>query len=471
MAKRAATSDAGPSGEITPADRERASKIVDRARKVAETGQYDYAIELFLEGLGYDPDAGDTHRELRKISLTRKATGGKPLSGLKSMGLKRSSDAKQALLNAEKLLAYDPGNIQHMLAVAKAAQKGGYRQAALWIGPLVFRANLDGPKDTATFLLLKDMYKEFGEFGLAGDALGYAAASRPDDANLQHELRALAAQMTITQGRYGTGGDFRASVRDAERQRALMEEEMDIRDEEAMSGIIQRARRDYEEAPEDRTRLVRLVEVLTKTENAKYENEAMDLLDKTYKETQSYRFRYMSEEIKLKQMARMERTMREQLEGDPGNQGLRKTVEELAHDRLETELKHFRQAMQAYPTELRHRYEVGKRLFDLGRYTEAIPILQQAQSDPKYREEAGVLLGRAFLEADFVDEAVDTLRGRIDAYQIEGDTRAKEMYYWYGRALETKGDTEPALKAYSQIAQWDFGYRDVQNRIRELRGK
>ena len=31
------------------------------------------------------------------------------------------------------------------------------------------------------------------------------------------------------------------------------------------------------------------------------------------------------------------------------------------------------------------------------------------------------------------------------------------------------GDIEPALKAYSQIAQWDFGYKDVQTRIKELR--
>ncbi len=43
------------------------------------------------------------------------------------------------------------------------------------------------------------------------------------------------------------------------------------------------------------------------------------------------------------------------------------------------------------------------------------------------------------------------------------------MYYWYGRSLETKGEIDLALKAYSQIAQWDFGYKDVQTRIKNLR--
>lgn len=470
MPKHEANGDTGGgSGGTSAADRERAKKVFERARVIADSGQYDYAIELFLQGLRYDPDQVDVHKELRKISLTRKATGGKPLSKLKAMGLKRTSDPKESMLNAEMLLAYDPGNIQHMIAVAKAAQKGEFRGTALWIGPLLLRANLDGPQDTNTFLLLKAMYKDVGEYKLAGDALGYAAASRPDDADLQHELRSLAAKMTIQQGGYGAGGDFRVSIRDADKQRALMEEEMDIRNVDAMAGIIDRTRREYEESGRDKAKLIKLVDVLAKTENLKHENEAIELLEAEYRETKSYRYHYQAEEIKIRQMARMERSMREQCEANPGNQRLHKDLEELSNDRLATELKHYQQAMAAYPIDPKFKYETGRRLFELGRQAEAIPILQQAMNDPKYREEAGVMLGRAFLAADFVDEAVDTLRNRIEVYQIDGDAKAKEMYYWYGRALETKGDIEPALKAYSQIAQWDFGYKDVQTRIKELR--
>ena len=474
MSKPVATAGAdGDDGrpEITSLDRERAKKVFERARTVADSGQHDYAIELFLQGLAYDPEAVDVHKELRRISLTRKATGGKPLSGLKAMGLKKGKDPKQNLLNAEKLLAYDPGNISYMVNLAKAAQKGGYRQTAVWIGPLLLRANLDGPQDTNTFLLLKDMYKEVGEYKLAGDALGYAAASRPDDSDLQHELRSLAAQMTISQGGYGAGGDFRVSIRDADKQRALLEEEMDIRNVDAMAGMIARARREYEESGQDKGKLIKLVDVLAKTETLKHENEAIELLETTYRETRSYRYHYQAEEIKLKQMVRTERAMREQLEANPRDKDLKKTVDELAHDRLQAELKHYQQAMTAYPTDPRPKYETGKRLFELGRHADAIPILQQAQTDPKYREEAGVMLGRAFLEADFVEEAVDTLRNRIESYQVQGDNKSKEMFYWYGRALEVKGDNDAAAKAYSQIAQWDFGYRDVQTRIKEVRNR
>jgi hypothetical protein len=54
---------------------------------------------------------------------------------------------------------------------------------------------------------------------------------------------------------------------------------------------------------------------------------------------------------------------------------------------------------------------------------------------------------------------------------LKGDDRSKEMYYWQGRAYEEKGTDDMAIKRYSQVAQWEFTYRDVQQRIRALRGK
>ena len=57
----------------------------------------------------------------------------------------------------------------------------------------------------------------------------------------------------------------------------------------------------------------------------------------------------------------------------------------------------------------------------------------------------------------------------IENYELKGDAKSKDMYYWYGRALELKGDTASALKSYSQVFQWDANYRDVQSRIKRLR--
>ena len=449
----------------------RAKKLFEHAKTVAETGNYDYAIELYLQGLAEGPDNVPIHAEVRRISLTRKATGGKALGTFKAMGIKTNSkDQKQNLLNAEKLLSYDPGSQSHMTAMVKAAAAAGYVDTVRWIGPILMRSNLEGKKDIPTFTLLKDLYKQVGEFQLALDALQLASASQPDNADLQHELRELATRLAIKQGQYEKG-DFRESMRDAEGQRARNEEDTDIRSVDAMQGQIGRARQEWETSGRDVTKLGRLVETLVKTGDLKYENEAIDLLEATYKATKSYRYKFQAEEIKLRQLVRMERTLKEQLAENPDDADLRAMIEETEHERVEGELKHYQQAMRAYPTDMKLKFEVGKRFFVLKQYDEAIPMLQQSQNDAKLREEAGVLLGRSFLNAGYVPEAVETLRGRIESYSIEGDEKSKMMYYWFGRALEQNDELEEATKAYSQIAQWDFGYLDVQKRIKELRSK
>src|SRR6185436_1179249 len=101
-----------------------------------------------------------------------------------------------------------------------------------------------------------------------------------------------------------------------------------------------------------------------------------------------------------------------------------------------------------------------KRMFDLGQFSEAIPVFQNARRDPKFRVEATIALGRSFLEAGFSDEAVDTFKGLIDEYQLKGDDKSIEMTYWYGRSLEEKKDIPTAIKAYSSVAQLNFNYRD-----------
>ena len=121
-------------------DRAKAKAFFGHGKKLAATGQLEYAIEMFLQGLNLDPDDAEGHQELRDISLKRKATGGKSLGMLEAMKLKRGGkDDKLNMLNAEKLLAYEPGNTDYMNSFMQAAYKAGYYDSVLWIGPIFQR--------------------------------------------------------------------------------------------------------------------------------------------------------------------------------------------------------------------------------------------------------------------------------------------------------------------------------------------
>lgn len=458
---------------IPEEDRRKAKAFFDRAAAVAGTGNFDYAIELFLNGLALDPDSVEAHQALRDVSLKRKASGGKTLGMFERMKFMRPSrDDKQNLLNAEKLLAYDPGNTDYMQQVLQSAHRGGFYDTVLWMGPIFLKANAESAKpDFHKFIVLKDVYRALKQWKLATDACHYAASMRPDDMDLQAELKNLGAQQTMEAGRYGESGSFRESVVDAEGQQRLLEQDKGVLSEDILQRNIREAQAEYDADPNEPGKLMRLVEALVKTEQMEYENRAIELLESWFKKTGQFRFRGTAGQIKMKQLARMERSMRAEVARNPADEDLKRSYLQFVQEKAEEELKEYQLASEAYPTDLGLKYNIALRLFELRRYDEAIPRFQEALSDPKVRTDATVYLGRAFLEAGFFDEAVDTLKSAIESYQLRGDQRSKDMHYWFGRALEAAGDVTQALKNYSQVAQWDFNYKDVQTRIRSLRAK
>src|SRR5258706_15950383 len=97
--------------DIPEQDRKKAQVFFDYARTADGTGNYEYAIDMMLQGLAVDPDARAAHQALRDIAMKRKAGGGKALGMMEKMKIKRPTRGeKQNMLNAEKLLSYEPGS-------------------------------------------------------------------------------------------------------------------------------------------------------------------------------------------------------------------------------------------------------------------------------------------------------------------------------------------------------------------------
>jgi tetratricopeptide (TPR) repeat protein len=214
---------------------------------------------------------------------------------------------------------------------------------------------------------------------------------------------------------------------------------------------------------------MKYVEALVKTDKPDFENQAIDILQKAYDQTKQFRFRLNIGSMGGRQLNRTERTLRAQVTANPANKELLGEYRQFAREKAEKELEEYLLASENYPTELRYKFEAAARLFQMERYGEAIPLFQESRRDPKVKVDSSVALGRAFLEAGFSDEAVDTLKVVIDEYQLRGDAKSIDMTYWYARSLEAKGDIPAALKQYSQVAQWNFNFRDVQARIKKLK--
>jgi tetratricopeptide (TPR) repeat protein len=451
---------------------DKARAFFERARNVAETDNFDYAIDLYLEGLRCAPDAlHEGHIPLCELALRRKAKGGKKPSMVERVKRLRGKTPLEQMLNAEYLFAKDPDHLPYAEATLKAAAAGAYKKTAVWLANLVFQTNNAAPKPSfQTYVLLKDCYAAVGEFDKALVACQRAIKLKPEDAELADEFKELSAELTVARGRYDMEGDFRQSIKDREVQEKLQAQDSVVKTEDYRLSAVKEARDAFAREPNVPQNIFNLAEALSDLRNEQSENEAIELLEDTYEAKSDFSYKEEAGKLRIKQLKRMVKEARSAAEADPEDEQAKSRLSELSSRLNKAELEHYRLCVENYPTDLRAKYEYGIRLLREGRYDEAIPFFQEAQRDPRRKISAMDKIGLSFFMKGWYPDAIDVFTRAIDSYEIKDDGVAKELRYNLARAYEAQGDGEKALELYRKIAQLDFAYKDVHQRIDKLRG-
>ena len=450
----------------------KAEVFFERGRKVAETNNFDYAIDMYLEGLHCAPDAvKEGHIPLCELALRRQGKGGKKPSMLEKVKRLRGKTALEQMLNAEYLFAKAPDHLPYAEAMLKAAVAGGYKKTASWIANFVFQKNNAAEKASLqTYLLLKDSYAAIGEFDKALAACQHAYRLKPEDGEIADEFQRLSAELTVARGKYDQEGDFRQSIKDRESQEKLQAQESVIKTEDYRRSAVKEAREAMAQDPNLPRNIFNLAEALSDLRNDEAENEAIRLLEDTYKTKRDFSFKQRAGRLRIKQLKRKIREAEATLATKAGDAQAESQLSELSAQLSDAELEHYRLCVENYPTDLRAKYEYGIRLVRDKKYDEAIPLFQEAQRDPRHKISAMDKIGLCFFMKSWFADAIDIFTRAIDSYEIKDDSVAKELRYNLARSYQEQGDTEKALEIYHRIAQLDFAYKDVRKRIDKLRG-
>jgi len=432
----------------------------DRADQVAETGNWDFAIEMYLEGIRREPNNIERgHQPLREVSLKRKVQGGKPAGMMESLKRRPGKDPVENLANAEYLLAKDPGSRSHMIQVLKAAQALQEVELIAWIAKILLEAQRQGKPHLGTLLLLTQSFHDIEEYASAIAACEMARQLAPKDPKLSESLNELSAKYTIKKGKYDQEGDFTRSVKDLETQKELIQKDAMVKGKDFLRRQIEIARESYLQTPDEPGKINALVDALLKTQDEGDENEAIDVLTKAHKELGAYQFKVRIGDIRIAQMTRRYRKLMEAGDKD--------AAMEQAKKQLAFELAEYADRAANYPTDLSVKFELGKRQFLAGKYDDAIGSLQQAQRDPRRHVLALNYLGQAFARKKWYREAAETYERALQAEMPE--ERKKDIYYNLGETYEKMGEPAKARDMFSELAQLDFNYRDVSDRLDRLR--
>ena len=450
----------------------KAKAFFDRARKAAETKNFDYAIQMYLDGLRFEPDAlQQGHLPLCELALQRQGKGGKKPSIVEKMKHMRGKTPLDQMLNAEYLFAKDPEHLPYAEAMLKAAVTGGYKKTAGWLANLIFQTNNASERPSAqTYILLKDSYAALGQFDKALVACQRASKLRPNDAELADEFKNLSAELTMVRGKYDTEGDFRDSIKNRQEQEKLHQQASVVKTEDYRLKAVDDARRRLTQNPNLPRNIFDLADALSDLQTEESENDAIELLDNSYRTKSDFSFKQRAGLLRMKQLRRKIRQAKNSLEANPSDAPAKAKLAELTTQLSKTELEHYRLTMQNYPTDLQAKYEYGVRLVRNKEYNEAIPLFQEAQKDPRRKIASMNQIGCCFFLKGWFADAIDVLNTAIEAYQLKDDAIAKELRYNLARAHEEKGDSEKALEIFRRIAQTDFTYKDVSRRVDKLRG-
>lgn len=462
-----------PAAPSDQGDLAAARAFFEKARSAAESKNYDYAIEMYLEGLQRVPDAlEEGHLPLCELGLQRRGRGGKKPSMVERVRRLRGRTPLEQMLNAEYLFAKDPDHTPYAEAMLRAAVDGGYHRTAHWIANLIFQTNNAIEKPSLqTYVLLKDCYKAMGQYDKAVAACQRAMRMKPDDKELADEFKNLSAELTMSKGKYGVEGDFRQSIRDRETQARLYAQDRMIKTEDYRLSAVEEARKAYAKDPDVAQNVFNLADALADLEQDDAENEAIQLLSDAAESHKDFRFQERAGLLRIRQGRRRLRAAKKQLKTAPSDAAAQAGVRELTETLARTELEHYRLCVENYPTDLSAKYEYGLRLMRNERYNEAIPLFQDAQKDPRRRISAMDKIGYCFFMKGWYADAIDVFSRAIDSYEIKDDAIAKELRYNLALAHESQGDRDRALELYRRIAQLDFGYKDVSERVDRLRAE
>ena len=446
-----------------PASAGSGDAFFDRAEQVAETGNWDFAIDMYLKGLRRDPDNVERgHEPLRAIALQRKSQGGKGAGMMAKLKVRPGKDGLESLIRAEEVLSKDPGALDVMMVVLKSAQQLELAKAVPWIGGVIIDAQRVAKKTNKRVLMeVAEAFAVFDDFTHAIEACDLAKQSDPNDATLAQMLTEYSTKYTIQKGKYGQEGDFTKGVKDLEHQQELSQQDAMVKDRSFLDSQIEKSRAEYLQDPALPGKINAYVDALLKVEEDAPESQAIEVLNKAHEVTGSFQFKMRIGDIKIRQMTRKWREFKEAGKDDE--------AKKQARLRLAFELEEYNERAVNYPTDLTIKYELGRRQLLAGRFDDAIGNLQQASNDPRRRLQALNALGMAFGKKGYLREAAETYQRAL-----QGDVpelRTKELLYNLGDVQEKMEELDGARDAFSQLAQIDYQYKDVRERLEAIRGR
>lgn len=465
--------------EPNPEQRRIASERFERANQVVATGDFDYGIQLLMTCCKIDPANliyRQTLRRTQKAKFKNNMRGSRfamissSASKARIKAAKRAGDFLKVLEQGEEVLVRNPWDLGTQLDMAEAAEAIGLMDLAVW---LLEQARQRDGKDPGLNRALARLYEKRGNFSQAIALWELVKQADPADAEAVHKGKDLAANETISRGRYEQVTLQKPKAESDDTSPPAMDDATDIaptNDRVAREAAPLLARIASE--PTDPLPYLQLAAVYNRA--GRYD-EARDTLQNGLGPTgQHFQLRIELMELDLEPFRRNLAITEEKLKDLPENaeaepeaetqgqdQDLRRIRVRLLKEINSRELELYRLKADRYPNDMSHRVELGLRLLRAGQIDEAISELQAARKDPRQLWRALVYLGFAFKSRNNWRLAQRNFKESLDQIPPNEENQKKEVLFQLAIGHAEAGELNQAVDMGSELANLDFNYRDI----------
>jgi len=458
MADQTETTVKGP---IPPAKRRRLQKAFEHANKMGSAGNFDYATELYTQCVLGDPGnllyvANFLGNLQKKYNNNKK---GSKLAGVRSAGAKGS--VKKAVVQKHwetviksglEVLKFNPWDISTLTAMARACESLEHAECELAYLKAALDANI---KDVEVNRLAGKTLARQGKFDEAIICFHRVVQAKPDDEEAKRAIGDLTVEKTIHKGGYEEAD----STREVRTQQ----------ESEAARGPQLSPERQLEKAikkdPSDSANYLKLAQLYDQKEQFK---EAEAMFSKALEASGGdVAIRERLEDLRIRRKRQQVNQAKQRAMGEKTQEAVG-LYKKLAADLNRMELDVFRDRAERYPNNVTHKYELGLRLKRAGMYREAIEPLQKARDDPRHKGDVLLLLGESFQQIKQYRLAMSNYEAALKALaDTEGDERKRALYL-SGCLAQALKDLSKAESYLTQLAELDFGYRDVAARLDKI---
>ncbi|HEX5053056.1 MAG TPA: tetratricopeptide repeat protein [Planctomycetota bacterium] len=439
------------------------SKYLENAADAAKRRNFALAVKIYGQVLQIQPDFGDARAGLRK-ALYQKATQ-KPPSKLTAVlfggvhhltaGICRLIGRHAAAARAfERYLVFDPMAEGANLKLGESLQRAGLRRSALAVYEAYAAAQprcLEASRAAGAL---------FYEQGKVAEALAMYEQALKIDPRDQESLKArknLAAEGALQSTGIEKAGSSRELIKDKEQQRQLERQDRLQMTAQEIGQELDQLEAKLQETPDDGKLLRRGARL---REMAKDLAGALDLIDRLLQSA--------PDDLELQEIAGDLRIrLQEQMVQKAEKRGDADAAARASAALVQMRVAEARRRVERNPADFGARFELGSGLLQAGETDAAIAELQQAVKDPRKKNEALFLLGRAFQNKKLPELALGQYEKSMQA--AGSSVLAKEALYEMGAICEGLGRRDDALRHFTRILEQDIGFRDVAQKVEQMK--